>query len=80
MTACRPTSWKAMFCDEWRAAQAIGTAAKTRSGKLAAHCSTCMPPIEPPSTQSSVSMPSRSISIACARTMSRMVMTGRSRP
>jgi homoserine O-acetyltransferase len=30
--AWRPTSWKAMFCAEWRAALAIGIAAKTRSG------------------------------------------------
>ena len=39
-----------------------------------------MPPIEPPATENSVSMPSRSSSIACARTMSRMVMTGKSSP
>ena len=26
MIAWRPTSWKAMFCAEWRAAAAIGTA------------------------------------------------------
>ena len=32
MIAWRPTSWKAMFCAEWRVAQAIGSAAKTRSG------------------------------------------------
>ena len=32
MIACRPTSWKAMFCAEWRAALAIGTALNTRSG------------------------------------------------
>src|SRR6185437_15114068 len=29
MIAWRPTSWKAMFCAEWRAAQAMGTAAHT---------------------------------------------------
>ena len=39
-----------------------------------------MPPIEPPTTQNSVSMPSRSISMVCARTMSGMVMTGKSSP
>ena len=39
-----------------------------------------MPPIEPPATQKSVSMPSRSISMAWARTMSAMVTIGRSRP
>ena len=32
MIACRPTSWKAMFCAEWRAADAITTAERTRSG------------------------------------------------
>ena len=32
MIACRPTSWNAMFCAEWRAPVAIGIAAKTRSG------------------------------------------------
>jgi hypothetical protein len=37
-----------------------------------------MPPIEPPTTQNSVSMPRWSISMACARTMSRIVTTGRS--
>ena len=39
-----------------------------------------MPPIEPPATANTVSMPRWSSSIACARTMSRMVMTGKSRP
>ena len=32
ITACRPTSWKAMFWAEWRAPVAIGIAANTRSG------------------------------------------------
>jgi hypothetical protein len=39
-----------------------------------------MPPIEPPATANNVSMPRWSSSIACARTMSRIVMTGKSRP
>ena len=39
-----------------------------------------MPPMEPPTTQNSVSMPSRSISMVCARTMSGMVMIGKSSP
>src|SRR6202158_2071103 len=42
-------------------------------------CSTCMPPIEPPTTQNSVSMPKRSSNMACARTMSGIVMIGKSR-
>ena len=36
-----------------------------------------MPPIEPPITQNSCSMPRWSISSFCARTMSRIVMTGK---
>ena len=32
MTAWRPTSWKAMFCEEWRAPAAIGSALKTLAG------------------------------------------------
>ena len=32
MMAWRPTSWKAMFWAVWRAAVAMGTAAKTFSG------------------------------------------------
>ena len=39
-----------------------------------------MPPIEPPITQNSWSMPRWSISGTCASTMSPMVMTGKSRP
>ncbi len=31
MIAWRPTSWKAMFCEEWREALAMGTAENTRS-------------------------------------------------
>ncbi len=39
-----------------------------------------MPPMEPPSTQNRLSIPSRSSSIAWARTMSRMVTSGKSTP
>src|SRR5215470_1468493 len=39
-----------------------------------------MPPSEPPTTANSVPMPRWSSSMACARTMSRTVMTGKSRP
>jgi len=39
-----------MFCAEWRAAEAITTAASTRSGKVAAQDSACIPPIDPPTT------------------------------
>ena len=69
-----------MFCAECRVLQATASAENTRFGKAAVHCSACMPPIEPPTTQNRVSMPRRSISMACARTMSGMVMTGKSSP
>ena len=53
MIACRPTSWKAMFCALCRAVEAITTAARTRSGKVAAQLSACIPPIDPPTTVTS---------------------------
>src|SRR5258708_27191649 len=69
-----------MFCGEWRVLQEIASVENTRLGKAAVHCSACMPPIEPPTTQNSVSMSKRSSSIACARTMSGIVMIGKSNP
>jgi len=60
----------------WRAVEAITTALVTRSGKVAAQLSACIPPIDPP-TKVTVPTPRWSSSIACARTMSRMVMTGK---
>jgi hypothetical protein len=69
-----------MFWAEWMDAVAIGIAANTRSGKLAAHCRTSMPPMEPPATQNKLSMPRWSSSMACARTMSLMVTMGKSSP
>ena len=32
MIAWRPSSWKAMFCAEWRVDHAVGIAENTRSG------------------------------------------------
>src|ERR1700678_2334670 len=69
-----------MFCAECRVEQAIARVENTRFGYAAVHCNACMPPIEPPTTQNNVSMPRRSSSIACARTMSGMVMIGKSSP
>ena len=46
-----------MFCEECQAAVAIGTAVADAVRWRAAHASTCMPPIEPPMTQNSWSMP-----------------------
>ena len=56
------------------------TQARTRSGKVAAQLSACMPPIDPPTTAFNWPTPRWSSSIACARTMSRMVMTGKRMP
>jgi hypothetical protein len=46
-----------MFCEECQGAVAMGTAVATRSLCRAAQASACMPPIEPPTTQNSWSMP-----------------------
>ena len=46
-----------MFCAECRVDAAIGGAAERAADSLAAHCNTCMPPIEPPATANSESMP-----------------------
>ncbi len=66
-----------MFCAVWRGAEAITIAARTRSGKVADHSSTCMPPIDPPIAASRLCTPRWSSNSAWARTMSRMVMTGK---
>ena len=41
MIACRPTSWKAIFCALWRAAVAIATTFFTRAGWFTAQVSAC---------------------------------------
>ena len=69
-----------MFWAVWRAAVAMAAQAAIRSGKLAAHSSACMPPIEPPTTAASRSIPSACTRAACARTMSPTVMTGKFSP
>ena len=68
-----------MFCEECRAAVAIGRAREDalRDSSPPIAAPACRPSSRR-ATQNSCSMPRWSISIACARTMSRMVMTGRS--
>ena len=56
---------------------AIGMIERTRCGYMIAHSSTCIPPIEPPTTACQQSTPRWSASLAWARTMSRMVSTGK---
>ncbi len=76
MIACLPTSLNAICCALCRHVVAIGIVQRTTSGKLTAHSSACMPPIDPPETHNNLAMPSESISIFCSRTMSRIVITG----
>src|ERR1035438_4466021 len=76
MMAWRPTSLKAICCAVGRVVVAIGMALTTDSGYAAAHSSACIPPIDPPVTESRRWMPKESISLFCKRTMSPMVITG----
>src|SRR5208283_4994123 len=76
MMACRPTSLNAICCALCRVVQAIGIAETTRSGQETAHSRACIPPMDPPVTESSRAMPNQSISIRCTRTMSPTVITG----
>ena len=62
------------------AAVAIGTRAPTRSGYITPHSSTCIPPIDPPTTSAHRPMPRWSATAAWVRTMSRMVTTGKRDP
>ena len=59
ITAWRPTSWKAMFCAEWRVAQAIGSA-RTRAWDSS-------PPIAAPACRPSSRPPPRTASRCQAR-------------
>ncbi len=78
--ALRPTASNAMLCALRRAVVAIGMAATTLSGYRTAHSSTCMPPMEPPSTARSLRMPRCSTRRFWTLTMSSIVMIGKSRP
>ena len=53
---------------------------RTRSGNVIPHSSTCMPPIEPPITLNHAGTPRCVAKRAWARTMSRMVTTGKRGP
>ena len=78
--ACLPSSLKAIFWAEWLDVQAIGIAVLALSGKLLTNCKTYIPPIEPPTTEKSFSIPKRSNKFTWAFTMSLIVMTGKSVP
>ena len=77
--AQRATAFSDIACADGRGVVASTMAEATRSGYWVAHSSACIPPMLPPSTQKSLSMPSRSIRSAWAFTMSRTVMTGKVR-
>lgn len=59
---------------------AIGMADRIRFGYETIHCRACMPPMEPPMTDSSFSMCRASIRCCCALTMSWMLISGKLRP
>ena len=78
--ACRANSFRAIFWALWLALQAIGIAEKDLSGKVAQNCNNCIPPIDPPVAHKSFWIPSWSRSDSCARTISLIVITGKSKP
>ena len=59
---------------------AIATSERTRRGYMTAHSSACMPPIDPPITDSQRVIPRYSPNLDWARTMSRIVTTGKRDP
>ena len=79
-SARRPMDTQAICWALASAHVASTTRERTRDGNVMAHSSACMPPIDPPTTARQRAMPSASASDAWARTMSRMVTTGKRRP
>ena len=79
MIACRPTfREKAMFCAELARGRGNHQHPRRRTpGQLAARLKACIPPIDPPTTAWRRRIPSPSSSATSPRTMSRMVMTGK---
>ena len=60
-----------------RASGMIGTMLCIMSGKLTAHCSACMPPMDAPTTVTSLPMPNFSVTRRCCEfTMSRILKRG----
>ena len=59
---------------------AMGTALRSLSGNSTAHSSTCIPPMEPPMTESHCWMPRWLVSFSWARTISRIVTAGKRDP
>ena len=80
MMASRATALKAMFCAESRDDEATTTAAAISCGWSMTHCSTCMPPSDPPMAPASRVMPKCAIRARCTLTKSRTVKSGKSRP
>ena len=76
----RPVDHHAICCALAARAVAIGTIDATRSGYITAHSSTCIPPIEPPTTLCQRRMPRWSASAAWLRTQSRTDTTGNRLP
>ena len=60
--------------------QAIGIAVLVLSGKLLTNCKTCIPPIDPPTTEKSFLILKKSNKFTWAFTISLIVITGKSVP
>ena len=80
MIDSRATAEKAMFWAERRLLAQMISAAPSSSGASSAHCSTCMPPSEPPMAASGRSMPRCAVRARCTRTRSLTVISGNRRP
>src|SRR5829696_9057678 len=75
--------WTELYAICWAVALtvvAMGTRDAQRSGYMIPHSSTCIPPMDPPTTHRQRRIPSWSASIAWERTMSRIETTGNDEP
>ena len=80
MMAARATAEKAMFCAVSRALEQIIRPARMSCGWSIAHCSTCMPPSDPPMAPARVPISRCASSLRCTRTRSDTVNSGNRRP
>ena len=80
MIASRATALKAMFWAERRDDEQMTSAASISSGWSITHCSTCMPPSDPPIAAARRSMPRCASSARCTSTRSRTVNSGKVSP
>ena len=78
--ACLASSFSAIFWALWFVLHAIGTAEKVLFGNVAQNWRSCIPPIEPPAAQRSLSIPKWSNNVSWDLTISLIVITGKFKP